>query len=91
MIVLGNNLDSTHLILLVLCEAVESENKSKNLRIWGNQVIFQWWLKGWPKNGNILGIFFEELPQINSIYDPLNFFGKLSDSLKQFLIPLSLD
>lgn len=33
MIVLDNSLDSTHLILLMLCGCVESENKSKNLRI----------------------------------------------------------
>lgn len=33
MIVLGNGLDSTQLILLMLCGDVESENKSKNLRI----------------------------------------------------------
>ena len=31
---LGNNLDSTHLLLPVPCDAVEWQNESVSLRIW---------------------------------------------------------
>lgn len=72
MTVLGNSLDSSHLILPALCEAVESKKEAKNLR----KETFQCF-KGWPKRKKrkILRFFVEKLPQMNSIYDPFKFFS----------------